>query len=256
MANIAFDAANVGAFGSPTTSITWNHTCSGSNRFLVVSVVGDTVSDFISGVTHNGVSMTRVQSNDPGIAGKGRWMYTYVLINPASGSNAVVVNASSPSYIGGHSVSYNGCKQSGQPDNTAVATGSANVTDPDVKVTLTPSVANCWIYNFGGADGAGTGLTADSGTTIRNNNRSIDISWDTDTNGVASGATSIGAVRNGSAVAGNWTAFALSITPIPDLIITMWHPSMPDILLDTTIEMVDSGFTPNAPANPTDPTPN
>lgn len=42
------------------------------------------------------------------------------------------------------------------------------------------------------------------------------------------------------------------VIPVDQL---QWRPVMPDLLLDTSVECVASGFTPRSPTNPTDPTP-
>lgn len=156
---IAFDTA-VDAGNATATSLTWSHTCTGSNRLLVVDVVGNTSSDVITGVTYNSVAMTLVAKVSSAAGGSARWIYQYLLENPASGANSVVVSASTSIFIAGHSLSYTGAAQSGQPNafNTGVAASATSLT-----VAVTSTVDNCWLVgnlkNDAGAGSAGTGTT-------------------------------------------------------------------------------------------------
>ena len=153
---LAFDAAVDG--GSTTgTSRTFSHTCSGSNRLLIVGVRGGTTADgdVITGVTYNGVSMTKIFGNEP--LGN-RWTYLYYLINPASGANNVVISASASINISGAASSYTGAYQSSQPD---AYTNNSSATSP-LTTTNTTLIDNCWnvlvvVSNTGQA--ASTGST-------------------------------------------------------------------------------------------------
>lgn len=154
---IAFDAATDG--GSTTgTSLTFSHTCSGSNRILFVGVRGDTASDTITGVTYNGVAMTLIPStkhND----GSNRWVYLFYLIAPATGANNVVVSSSSSVLINAAAVSYTGAKQSGVPD---ASTKNSNASASSLATSLTTILDSCWTVLVGVSNtsqAAGTGAT-------------------------------------------------------------------------------------------------
>jgi len=131
---IAFDFATgtVNTSGS-ATSVSWDHTVSGSNRALVVFVYNDDATDKVTGVTYNSVAMTRVgvQSN-----ASGQTVYGYLLLNPATGTHTVAVSASSGSnQLGGISASYTGVKQSGQPDSSN--TGGSGSTGSTFSISTT-----------------------------------------------------------------------------------------------------------------------
>jgi hypothetical protein len=80
---IAFDAASGGTrFNSAGTSHSWSHTCTGSDRFLVVQVGSFRSAgggDVVSGVTYNGVSMTLLGKDD--VQTNTQYYYYYLIIN-------------------------------------------------------------------------------------------------------------------------------------------------------------------------------
>lgn len=157
---IAFDAFSSGSV-LPGSSITFSHTCSGSDRILIVGIIANN-ADVITGVTYNGVAMTLARKS----AFTGPTMYLYYLLAPATGANNIVVSASSGGeYIRATAVSYTGVQQSGQPD----ATAENNVSAASITTTLTQVVAKAWQVGVvqGAHDGtvtAGAGIGAIRGT--------------------------------------------------------------------------------------------
>jgi hypothetical protein len=144
------------------TSHTAAFTCSGSNRILWVTVAGDPTIDRITGVTYDGVAMDLVEKRAPGDSNNA-WLYLFVLVAPALGSNNVVVTASASSYIEAIAAAYTGVSQVDQPDN------SAQSQSPGLQQTysssITPVANGCWVvcawnaYAFGNAPSAGTATT-------------------------------------------------------------------------------------------------
>lgn len=107
------------------------------NTILVVFVA--TLGGTISGVTYNGVSMVADQSMNT-VAGFG---YSFVLINPAVGSNTLAYTSSSTtSYVVAYSF-YN-AKQSSQPNVSDVQTSNSS----GVSSTVTTSTDNCIPLGF------------------------------------------------------------------------------------------------------------
>lgn len=163
---IAFDAT---AHGDATaTSLTFSHTCTGSNRILWVGVRQGSNSDFVTGITYNSVSMTLAVKKNA-VAGT-MWEYLYYLVNPATGANNVVVSASSSVRLTGVSASYTGANQTGQPD----ATGSNAATGTSITTSVTV-VNPSWTISFAGNDGAlamtgstGVGAVRDNGSWVSN----------------------------------------------------------------------------------------
>jgi hypothetical protein len=153
---IAYDNSTAGG-KSTGTSQTFAHTCTGDNLVIIVGIL--TVgSDTVSGVTYNGVAMTRVDAQ----AGGGECGYLYILANPATGANNVVISTSSSVDIYGFAASYTGCAQGGQPD--AHAKNSATATS--LTAAVNTGVDNCWLVMFARSQSA---YTVTGGTTERVN---------------------------------------------------------------------------------------
>lgn len=135
---IAFDSTTTSSLWSSVTSITFAHTCTGSDRMLFVATANNTGAN-ITGVTYNGVAMTQISTINNSAPSK---MYFWYLIAPASGSNNVVVTASGTCSIIAKSVSYTGVKQSGQPDATVT---NWPTTTTSWSQSVTTVADNCWI---------------------------------------------------------------------------------------------------------------
>lgn len=206
---VAFDAVGPSSAGathaqsatSPMT-LSWSHTCTGSNRLLIVSVaVGPAASDAnVSAltVTYNGVSMTsvgRVHSN----AATAGFVEMFRLIAPATGPNTVLVTctfggADSMSLSAG-SVSFTGVDQTTPIAHTNTATGSSAT--PSVAVTsasgnmtidavangsaITSATApstNRWLRNTDTFSAAGNGAAStQSGTASNTHAYTVTSDW-------------------------------------------------------------------------------
>lgn len=161
VSDIEFDAATNPALAS-ATSLTFAHTCTGSNRILLVGTMVRTTT--ISGVTYAGVSMTAIGSRE--LVTGADYIQWFYLIAPSTGANNVVISLNASNVILGGAVSYTGVKQSGQPDaviNNAVTTEATSTT------TLTTIANNCWTVmltraNDDGNSSAGTGTTRRANT--------------------------------------------------------------------------------------------
>jgi hypothetical protein len=136
---IAFDAAttqNVSA-----TSLTFAHTTSGSNRILWLGAnQQDSAGTYsLTGCTYAGVSMTQAGSTQ---ASTNPYQTSlWYLIAPSTGSNNVVISASTSRAILGFASSYTGAKQTGQPD----ATNGSNFTSSTMTLSVTTIADNCWL---------------------------------------------------------------------------------------------------------------
>lgn len=202
------------AFLTATTaaSATVAYTCTGSNQILFVGVVGELASDNITGVTYNGVSMTLIDKNSNGVS---RWTYIFYLLNPASGSNNIVISAGSSSFIEGMAASYTGVLQSGQPDAhgfTIQGSASSSITK-----SLTTVADNCWIFGFSHTNTVQT-YTA-TGRAVRldgDNNNDTMVTYDTNGAVTPAGATSVGFSYSGTP--GFSEIYAVSFSPAPSSI--------------------------------------
>jgi len=161
---IAYDSSSSG-YTASGSSLTFSHTCSGSNRILFVGVGPYSAGSTITGVTYNGVSMTLIATSGASAVG-GQHALMYYLINPTSGANNVVVSASSSIKIAAVSASYTGALQTGQPDSSATNNdpGPGNVTTLTGSTTVASSA--CWTVMCGFNDNE-QALSAGSGSTLR-----------------------------------------------------------------------------------------
>lgn len=134
---------------SAVTSVTWTHTCSGSNRILFVAAYAES-GNTVTGITYSGVSMTLAKSVNLG----GLTVYIYVLVAPATGANGVVIHYSGTSGLKfGMAASYTGANQTGQPD---ASNSSAHTPSTSESLSLTTIANNAWIFGLFVDDNAGT----------------------------------------------------------------------------------------------------
>lgn len=162
-AAIAFDATAQKVYttgGTITQAMTIG---SGSNRILFVMANDeDTNSDNITGVTYAGVSMARIQSRNGGT--KNTFHTLYMLVNPTSGTNNIVVsNSNAGDGVTIIATSYTGASQTGQPDASTNNSGTAVST---ITTSLITIADNSWMVSFVddfiGCPAASTGVTARS----------------------------------------------------------------------------------------------
>lgn len=183
----------------------WMHTCTGSDRFLVVSVMlwQDVAgTGTISRLTYAGVDLTKAQGLTTGSMRAEIWY----LANPKVGSN--LVNAT----VSGNtddrkfrSSSYTGA---GALDASNTGTGSTG--NPTVNITTVAD--NCWVIDAVAKFGTGAATVGAGQTSVMN-----DVSGST--LGAASyegPKTPAGAVTMSwtEATANDWSAVAMSISPL------------------------------------------
>lgn len=153
---IAYDNSfNASYGGSSGTSKTFSYTVgSGSDRMLFVNVHTD--SNVVTGVTYNGVAMTKV-------LGFATDFYNtiWALVAPATGANNVVITCSSSVNIIPMAISYSGCDQ-----NTPTITNSGTTASSTITVNVTTTADNSWLMGFQRKN-AGGAVTAGANTTIR-----------------------------------------------------------------------------------------
>jgi len=154
---IAFDATSTLQSGAGT-SLTWAHTCTGSDRLLAVNATVATVGSYtVTGVTYNSVALADIGS---ATTTQPFTVKLWALAGPSTGSNNVVITSSTSKDLIGGSSSYTGCKQTGLPDDVD---GAAFATTNMVQATTT-TVDNCWIV---GVFGGNRNITAGANTTFR-----------------------------------------------------------------------------------------
>lgn len=172
---IALDSANNGGYGA-AGSATWAHTCTGTDLILFVGCATvDAGGDTVTGITYNGVAMTRVPTNGIANDGGDRRDYMYYLINPATGSNNVVITTTGTD-IWGCSISYTGSHQTTPINGSAKQEGQAS----PITTSVTTTEDNCWSILWTGFNRQ---ATASTGSTLRATNATVTSSRMFDSNG-------------------------------------------------------------------------
>lgn len=154
---IAYDAQSSGT-GS-ANPWTWSHTCSGTERFLVVAITSSGIAG--TAVTYNGVSMTLLATVGIGVT---KFFY---LSNPASGTNTISVSGSSSGQQG-CAVSYTGVDPTGNPSVTSLTDSGAATTT--ITNSINTTVDNSWVIGMGEYENINlVSLVASTGATQRVN---------------------------------------------------------------------------------------
>lgn len=190
---IAEDTKSGVRVANPVSSDTFSYTCSGTDRFLVVHCLSNNGSNPITGVTYAGVAMTKVGSTQR--SGESFTTDTYVLKNPATGANNIVITASGSVAIVSDVISYTGVSQTFTP-NVASTIGGASTT---ISHSITVGQANSWIFagtRTGGAAPNATGTNyvrkvsnAGNGVHIGDTNTTVTTGSKTVSVGIASSST-------------------------------------------------------------------
>lgn len=138
---LAIDTTSNGA-GGRATSLTWKHTCTGSDLVLIVGVSvwkdgGGTYT--ISGVTYNGDAMTLANN----IGDDDKRAYIFYLVNPdTGGSYNIVASVSGGDFgiVSGGAVSITGASQTDPIGITGGSTGSSSKVTHTVTTTVADSI--------------------------------------------------------------------------------------------------------------------
>lgn len=178
------------------TSLSWNHTCSGLNRLLVVQATlggyGYTVPATLS-ATYNGVAMTALPMYPSGGMDLGGLQLFY-LINPPTGTHTVQVSSTGgPGDIEANSVSFKNVNQSTPFQNVSVNLGLGSTASNTIQTTpgdmvldslsngspiLSPNSGQMaqWITDLNGNTGAGSG-----GQSTLRGGGAMNVGWSTET---------------------------------------------------------------------------
>jgi hypothetical protein len=187
---LAFDAVYPGSTGasvsnSGTFTLSWNHTCTGSNLLLVAGVtVGSGGVATTTSATYNSVSMTstgRSFSNN-GVDGFCEMFY---LVAPATGTNSVdiTLNAGNILDVAGGSLSFTGVDQSTPVSDITPTFGSSGPATMNMSSAAGKMVVDLvctgsgitssgqtqrWLKNINTSSAAGNGAqsTADGASSV------------------------------------------------------------------------------------------
>lgn len=209
---IQLDNAKNGGIVNPGTSLTWSHTTAGTNRILFVAVFGNNPTDIITGVTYAGVPMELVNKRQ---VPSDRWVYLFALINPALGTNNIIVSASGSTAIAGDSASYTGARQTNNPD---VNTTNIASNQSSVSTSLTPLIDKSWTFLVAKGSG-GSAPIAGTGTKLRATGNDMSI-FDSD-GPITPIALNTLIAQRASGIA-NWATVMATIVPfIPEVTFTI-----------------------------------
>lgn len=203
---IAFDTAKSGGTTSLGT-LTWSHTCTGSDLVLIVSVNYDQGTGSISSVTYAGAALTQIATGAQ--VGSGNTSTLWIKVGPATGANNVVVTPTVGLFLAGASASYTGCAQSGQPDSSNTK-AEASVTTQTTSTTVVAS--GCWLVMNGSANSGAANVSAGTGTIKRANLNFVQYGY-FDSNGtVGTGSQSL--IFNSNTTANGMVSVIASIKPV------------------------------------------
>lgn len=209
---IAFDAASTANVSG--TSLTYSQTnSSGNNRLLFVSVVTNTAptrADYVTGITYNGVAMTRSVAVTSG-SGNQNPIFLYWLAAPATGANNVVVSVSSSVSIYSVAANYTGASQTG-PD-TGV-TNQAVLTSP-LSTNVNVVSANSWVISAAGEGTIGSPAASTNLPSTRSSQTFESVTADSNAP-IAAGTYAVSWVR----VGGDMTVVAAPFGPGPDVVVS------------------------------------
>lgn len=165
---IAHDATS-STTNDGSASYSFNHTVgAGSNRYLLVFTTEETSNDFaeITGITYNGVALTRATGQTMTGANEGT-IEAWYLLNPDTGTNSVAVTWNAIPGTGSAVIatSYTGVDQSA-PEATAV---DAEINPTTHNIPITTLTANAWVVGAVMGTSSGTAITSDGGQNERAN---------------------------------------------------------------------------------------
>lgn len=203
-ANIAVDStSNITASNwyNCGTSCSWNHTVSGSDTMLLVTITSN-AGDVVTGVTYNSVSMTQLAKQQRSDAAS-VFTYIYYLIAPSSGTHSIAVTLSSAdANFMGAATSYTGVAQTAPEANATASAVSGTAT-----INVTTLTNGAWIsgmfYN-----GSGATMSAGNNTVFRGGSASSAIAADS-----GSGMSTAGSYSLNANNVSSWIAVAAAIAP-------------------------------------------
>lgn len=184
---LAFDASSGNQKSGGGSTLSWTHTCSGSDRILIGGAITDLLPDYDQNMTYASVSMTELgqqaAANEGGnSAGDVEYFY---LIGPASGANTAEITMGLADTCIGVMASYTG-------GNAVNNFTSGNGIGTSASVTVTSATGNLVVGILGHNEPGGT-ETIDSGN--EREDRSVASQW----------SGSLGDQSGSSSVTHSWT---------------------------------------------------
>ncbi len=227
VAQISFDAASEGTRSDAATSISWSHTITGPNPFIMVMAMGGVSVDNVTGVTVGGTPMTFLDKYHlPG----DRWVYAYYLFNPPTGSQSIVISGSTTEFLMGASASYKGIASTAL-DNSFTSSDNTGTTY-NINNTITTVSNNCWhMVIYAATNGRPT--IAGSGTTKRFGNNGQENFFGGDNNAAitpAGTSHTVNVISDAAHTNSKMVAFGMTVSPTaPPVAPTVTTPTVTSI---------------------------
>ena len=150
-ANVGFDASSGYTQDTASTSFSWSHTTSGTNRLLVVGVaIRTSLGQTVNSVTYNAVALTVLRTDELGGSVRSELWY---LVNPTTGTNTVNVTLSASGKAAMGAISLTGVNQTAPLDANNGATGNSNAPS----TTVTTVADNAWVVDVVAFRSTGSG---------------------------------------------------------------------------------------------------
>ena len=167
---VAFDS-NGCASAASSTSLSWNHTCTGLNLVLVVGICESGSTDYVTSVTYGGQALSKIGAS---FTANGKVVVQYKIVAPTTGTHTVSITTSAAVNIGAVSQSFTGANgniDSQQTQASGVFTFNLNPGDAvcDIEGCSGASAFGDTYVNFVGVSGVGYvigGSTLASGSSL------------------------------------------------------------------------------------------
>lgn len=170
---------NITGSGAGGTSVTYSHTTSGSDRYLLV-YVGDQQGDTVTGCTYNSVSMTQLAKETRSPNEGSLQIYAYGIANPTSGANNVSCSRSGTvGQLFVSSISYTGVTQTTSPVDATATSNGAGVAGTSLTTSITTVADNTAVSGYAIMDNGS--VAAGTNETSLNSNSSGFIMWESST---------------------------------------------------------------------------
>lgn len=163
---IAYDSkSSVGA--ATGTSLTFSFTNTSGDFVIVAGADRTGGATLVTGVTYGGSAMTKKVELNGNASYNDRAITLWVLTNPPTGANNVVVSASSSQSLRFSAYSYSGVDQSNPDDGTDTSIGSSGSTS--IATDITTGVDGSWMFMFSKDQNGTRTYSSSTGDTIRLN---------------------------------------------------------------------------------------
>ncbi len=206
---ILADAVSGSGYQAASSSYSWSHTCTGTDRYLTIGVSMLSLAQTVTSITYNSVALTFLGAQNS-VTGAAR-VELWGLIAPSTGSNTIAVTLSGAIASGSNASSYTGVHQTSPTEgfNGAQAT---NVGAADATVNITTVADNDWVVDTVASDDAS--ITVGAGQTQTGNITGAGGSAAMSYEGPKTPAGSVTMSWTGVAALATWSIGGIALRPV------------------------------------------